>query len=306
MPFYRSMERGHRHSESSNRWPIRRLIAAAHLVLMAAACTPPIRQFDLKDRALTCEQANAQAFRTLQSMDFTITEFSPATVGHPGKIRGTREERGTQNVTVVITCDGNTASIDAHEDGRILNQLEIKRGFYLTFVSMAPPPAASAAVATNEAVRAPEQPKGQGLQVLLAPVKGLEAKLDFGLDLAAAGVLPVRVTMNNVTPRTYRFDPADIVLVQTDGTRVRPLAIETAAQRVAASEQSTAAANHAAAPDRDDVMHRLQERALTGHSLAAHHTVTGYVFFPLAQYVKGRAALEDQASEETEGFVVEF
>jgi len=275
------------------------------LILALAGCTPPIRQFDIKRQSLTCEQANDYAYRTLQSMGFTMTQFEPATAAHAGTLRGTRDERGTQNVTVGIACNGTTANVDASEDGKLLGQLEFKRGFYLAFTAIAAQTAISASIARQQAQRPIEGKTGQGLHVLVEPVRGLGAKLDFDLDLAAAGVLPVRVSINNVTPRIYTLDPDDIVLAQKDGTRVHPLTVADAVQRVA-SAATQKPANDASAPDSAEVTRRFQSKLLTARSIAAGQTLQGYLFFPLGDYVKGRVTLEDQASEEAEGFVVEF
>ncbi len=141
--------------------------------------------------------------------------------------------------------------------------------------------------------------------MLLEPVTGLGAKLDFDLDLAAVGVLPVRVIINNVTPRTYRFDPDDIVLVQSDGARVHPISVGEAARRIGDVERQKATAE-SARPSSAEVTQRLQTRLLTGRSVAANQTLKGYLYYPLASYVKGRVTLEDQESEESEGFVVQF
>jgi hypothetical protein len=285
---------------------MRRRLSAIALALALAGCTPPIRQFNLKNQSLTCEQANDYAYRTLQSMGFTMTRFEPATGAHAGTLRGTREERGTQNVTVGIACNGTSANVDASEDGKLLGQLEFKRGFYLAFTAIAAQTAISTSIARQQAQRPIEQKTGQGLHVLVEPVRGLGAKLDFNLDLAAAGVLPVRVSINNVTPRTYTLDPDDIVLAQKDGTRVHPLTVADAVQRVAGAASQKPANDASAAPDSAEVTRRFQSKLLTARSIAAGQTLQGYLFFPLADYVKGRVTLEDQASEEAEGFVVEF
>jgi hypothetical protein len=278
--------------------------AWAVVLITVAACTPPIRQFDLNNQALSCEQANEYAFRTLQAMGFTITALDAATVGHAGKLRGTREERNaTQDVTVGVTCTGRSAAVDASEDGKVLGRVDFKRAFYLSFTATAAQTAVAASVAREEAQRPPEKRKTKGLQVLLEPVRGLGAKLDFDLDLAAAGVLPVRVTINNASTQTYNVDPGDIVLVQKDGTRVRPMSVVAAVQRVADTARQQGAA---APPDSAEVTRRLEAHVLSGHSVSANETVKGYLFFPLAPYVKGRVSLEDRESEETEGFVVEF
>jgi hypothetical protein len=284
---------------SPSRW--RAKPALCLLLYSLAACTPPIRQFDLKNQPLTCERANDYALRTLQTQGFTVTAFQPAAVGKPGTLRGTRDERGTQNVTVEITCAATAADIDASEDGKWLGQMEFKRGFYLSFTGIVQAAEISEA-ARREAALRPQADQGPGLRVLLQPVPGQAAKLDFDFDLAAAAVLPVQVTIANGTPRTYRYDPMDIVLVQADGTRVPPMSIAAAAQRVTEAPRPA----DAPAPDSNTVTQRLQLRALSGHSVATNQTVKGYVFFPLGRYAKGRVSLEDQATEETEGFVVEF
>jgi hypothetical protein len=260
---------------------------------------PPIRQYDLNNQPLTCAQANDYALRTLQAMGFTVTAFQPAAVGRRGTLHGTREERGTQAVTVEVTCDGKTADVDASEDGKFLGQIEFKRGFYLSFTGIVQ---ADEITARDAALHPARERQGAGLQVRLQPVPGQAAKLDFDFDLAAAGVLPVRVTITNGTSRTYAFDPTDIVLIQKDGTRVRPLSLAAAAQRIVTAPHPA----DAAAADSGVVADRLRAHALSGDSIAAGQTVKGYLFFPLGQYVKGRVSLEDTATEESEGFVVEF
>lgn len=282
-----------------------RRLAAACLMIAAVGCTPPIRQFDLKDQALTCEQANDYTYRTLQSMDFSISAFEPATIGHPGVLHAVREERRQrQAVTVTITCTGARATIDASEDGRWLGQLEFKRGFYLGFTATATQTALTESAARSDAERPLAQKTTKGLQVSLQPVKGLAAKLDFDVDAAAGGVLPIRVTINNASTRTYRLDPGDIVLVQADGTRVPPLSVDDAAARIAAAPH--VAGDGAAALDTATVQSRLHDKLLTADTVASGQILKGYLFYPLAPYVKGRVSLEDQASEESEGFVVEF
>lgn len=291
---------------SRSKGAARCLWAGGVLIGTVVGCTPPIRQYDLRNQTLTCEQANEYSLRTLQAMGFTITAFEPAAVGRPGALRGSREERGTQNVTVVVTCTGAAATIDASEDGKLFGQLEFRRGFYLSFTAVASQVAVIAAAAREEAQRPLQEKREKGLHVLLEPVQGLAAKLDFDLDLAAASVLPLQVTINNATSRTYNFDPADIALIQKDGTRVHPMPVEAAAQRVADAQRQKEAAPDSAPLDRGEVTQRLRGRLLISHSVSANQTVKGYLFFPLAPYVKGRVSLEDQESEETEGFVVEF
>jgi len=275
------------------------------LALALAACTPPVRQYDIKNQVLTCEQANDYALRTLQAMGFAISAFEPASIGHPGALHGSRDEgqKWAQVVTVEITCTGHGADFNPYEDGKWLGQVDFKRAFYMSFTAIAAQSAANAATAREEARRPPSEKKGKGLQVLLSPVRGLGAKLDFDVDVAAGGVLPVVVTVSNNTPRTYKIDPGDIVLVQKDGTRIHPLSIDEAAPRIAAQPTKEGAPPP---PDVAELRRRLQAKLLSTTVIAANQAAKGYLFYPLADYVKGRITLEDKESEETEGFVVEF
>jgi hypothetical protein len=277
-----------------------------YVLSAALSCTPPIRQYALREQRLTCARANDYAYRTLRGMGFTISAFEPAAVGRPGSIHGTREERGVQNVTVTITCrsDG-TADIDASEDGRLLGQIDFKRGFYLAFTGVAAQTAVIEAAAQEEAQRPLEQKREKGLRVLLQPVPGQGSKLDFALDLASDGILPVRVTINNASARSYNLDPDDVALIQGDGTRVHPLPIEEVVARVVAAERAKAGGT-AAPTDDAALVRRLRERLLQARSVGANGQVNGYLYFPMGTYSKGRVTLEDRESEEAEGFVVEF
>jgi hypothetical protein len=286
--------------------PAARSLVAYTAVMLLAACTPPVRQYDIKNQKLTCEQGNQYAYKTLRAMGFTVTQFEPAAAGRQGTLRATRQEGGSaQNATVVITCSG-TVSLDASEDGRILGQLDLKRAFYMAFTGVAAMEAVNETAAREEAQRPLAAKKEKGLQVLLEPVTGLGSKLDFDLDLAAGGVLPVRILIANATPRTYTFDPDDIVLIQKDGVRVPPISVTTAAQRVTDVLRQMPAGQGALPPDNAEVRRRLEARVLSLHAVTANQTTTGYLFYPLAPYVKGRVSLEDQETEESEGFVVEF
>lgn len=276
------------------------------LGFLLQACTPPVRQYGLTQQTLTCDQANSYSYRTLQGMGFAITVLEPAQVGRPGKIQGWRDERGdTQSVTVAITCNAGTTDIDASQDNRFLGQVDFKRAFFLAFTGMAVQSVVIETAAREEAQRPLERKTQKGLRVLMAPVAGLGAKVDFDLDLAAGRILPVRVTINNATVRTYALDPADIVLIRQDGTCVQTLPVAAAAQHVADAARQKAG-KQAALPDTAVILRQLQKRLLNSSSVAPNQLVEGYVFFPVGAYVKGRISLTDQESDEAEGFVVEF
>ena len=206
---------------------------------------------------------------------------------------------------MAITCNAGTTDIDASQDNRFLGQVDFKRAFFLAFTGMAVQSVVIETAAREEAQRPLERKTQKGLRVLMAPVAGLGAKVDFDLDLAAGRILPVRVTINNATVRTYALDPADIVLIRQDGTCVQTLPVAAAAQHVADAARQKAG-KQAALPDTAVILRQLQKRLLNSSSVAPNQLVEGYVFFPVGAYVKGRISLTDQESDEAEGFVVEF
>jgi hypothetical protein len=281
--------------------------AACHAaLLLVSACAFPLRQFELKDRPFDCKQANRYAYFTLRSMGFSLNALEPATVDHAGAMHGIRKtETGTESATVAITCHkAGGADITASQDAAFLGQTEFKRGFYMSFTGVVSQEEGQAEAAQAEAARPFEEKKRKGLQVWLRPVPGLGSRLDFNLDLDAGSVLPVLVTVNNVTTRTYRLDPSAIVLIRHDGTRVPPLALHDAAQQV-----ETAAATHATGnspPVLATVIRELESHRFTARSVAPTQRLSGYLYYPAAEYTKGRVVLEDAESEESEGFVVEF
>jgi hypothetical protein len=282
-----------------------RRAACRAALLLVAGCAFPVRQFELKDRPFDCKQANRYAYFTLRAMGFSLNALEPATEEHPGAMHGIRKtETGTQSATVAVTCHkGGRADITASEDAAFLAQTEFKRGFYMSFSGVVAQEEGQAAAAQAEAARPFEEKTRKGLQVWLRPVPGLGSKLDFNVDLAASGVLPVLVTVNNVTTRTYRLDPSDIVLIRTDGARVPPLALRDAARHVATA---TAHAPSDSPPTLAAATQELDAHRFTARSVPPRGRLSGYLYYPVADYTKGRVVLEDADSEESEGFVVEF
>ncbi len=82
-----------------------------------AACSPPIRQFDIRDQPLTCDDANRLTYRTLEAMRFKVTAFEPAAPGQRGTIKATRAASGaedrSQDATVTVVCAASGVTIDA-------------------------------------------------------------------------------------------------------------------------------------------------------------------------------------------------
>jgi hypothetical protein len=243
-------------------------------------------RYDLEDQPLSCEQANRYTYQTLELMGFTVTRVDLAAPGRRGEVAAQRRRSGEeQHVTVRIDCTAATAGISPRRDGWLSGGAEFERGFSMAFTSVA-------------RGAGDEHAASGGLQVLLRPKPGLGAKLEFDLDLAAAGVLPVQVTIDNRTTRLYTFERTDFVLIGSGGARVQPLAIDEVVRRTVAA--SGTAATPAA------VEQRLRGRTFDADAVAAHQRVSGFMFYPLAPYVEGRAILRDAESDESEGVRVEF
>jgi hypothetical protein len=283
-----------------------RFLAALSL-LQLAACTPPIRQFDLKDQPVTCAQANRYAYDALKAMGYTITSFKPASAGTPGVVKGTRDEdKRTSSVTVAIICAGAGPTLDASEDGKWLGQLDFKRGFYLAYTGIVAQQRALDEAAKQQAALPVTQRRQQGFEVLVKQVKGLDAKMDFpGVDFAAAGVLPVKVVIHNWTERRYQLDPDDIVLVRGDGERIHPMTVAAVMQRV--RQAPTPSPDTApVAMDSFALPQQLESRRLTVTKMGPDASAHGYLFYPLDDYKRARVLVTESESEETEGFMVEF
>jgi hypothetical protein len=56
----------------------------------------------------------------------------------------------------------------------------------------------------------------------------------------------------------------------------------------------------------DVITQLLDGKRLIATRVGPHSEVTGYLYFPLADYVRARAVLTEEDSDEAEGFVVEF
>jgi hypothetical protein len=279
-------------------------------VLSSYACSPPIKQFELRDQTLSCEEANEMSYKTLRAMGFTLTAFEPAKPGNAGVLKGHRQRPGPppyrQSVTVDIECAPSGTSIDAHEDSTLLDQVEFKRGFYHSFTNIVSMTAAEQALEERiDAGTAPPSQQRRDLQVLVEPVRGHEAKLYFEIDLAAGGILPLRLTMNNRTAHRYRLKPEEIRLTRTDRKRVSSLTPEQAAARVAEARQPKTGEPVTTA-SLESVTNRLRGELFVADAVEPGERLSGFLYFPLAEYQRARVVVVEDGSGESEGFMVEF
>jgi hypothetical protein len=286
--------------------PTLRLVALIGL----AACTPPIRQFDLKDQPLGCDDADRLTYRTIEAMRFKVGEFEPGVPGQRGVIKASRTETGangkTQNVTVTIDCTPTGADIDASEDYNWLGQLEFKRAFYQAFVNVVSMHAARAELdQQNLAGTAPGSQQRRDLKIVVEPQRGQAGKLDFAFDLDAAGVLPVRIDITNLTQRTYTLDTSAIRLTRADRERVAAWTPVEAAAQIARATRGNPP-QPLTTLSRDAIADALALRQLTAAAIAPAAERQGFLYFPLADYAGARIVLTDEQTGEDEGVSVEF
>src|SRR3990172_4078141 len=123
-----------------------------------------------------------------------------ATIGGEGMIKGTKQgDRGELRGGVVsIRCEPSEVALSAADERFLSQDLTFSRGFFLTFTSLADHAGENAAWAEEKSGGT----LGGGAKFKIQPQLGLESKLDFGEDLAAAGILAVKVTVQNGSDRT--------------------------------------------------------------------------------------------------------
>jgi len=274
---------------------------------MLSSCNPPVRQFDLKDQPLSCDEANRASYDALRGMGFRITSFEPAVAGRPGTLKGTSSEGGKneRSATVIIECTAKGANVTASEDGKWLGQLDFKHAYFLSFTAQLALVNAQRERAARLAAGEPDTQKRSDLQVVVEPLSGQAAKLDFDLDLAAGGVLPIRIAIRNPTDRTYRIEADQIRLTRSDRERVEPISPDAAAARVASARVGESGAP-VTTLSQQVIADRLRAQLLTAEEVRPGGDVKGFLFFPGGNYTRARVVLTEKESDESEGFVVEF
>ncbi|MFQ5668675.1 MAG: hypothetical protein ACE5I7_19910, partial [Candidatus Binatia bacterium] len=194
------------------------------ILLLAAGCSVQaggkhpaaplfVRRAHVREPMLTCMQATHAAHQALARMGYSVTSVERPQPGAPGKVVGRRDtgwaprypEAGTvYTVTVGITCSDAGAEFDAVTNEGVAAQLLFPHNFA----------AALKRVVRRQPVRpqlAGEEP--QGLIVNVEPQRSRAARSDFGLDLPAAGITPVKFEVINRTKRRYHFQRDGVELV---------------------------------------------------------------------------------------------
>jgi hypothetical protein len=282
---------------------MRRPLLVLALAVFVAGCPSAQQQYIVRRQKLSCDEANRYAFDSMRSLGYSVGQFRLARVGAPGVIKATKEgDRGTERVTVDIRCEATGVELFGSKDESLLKQdMTFSRGFFLAFTGLADH--------GPEMVAWKEQQSGGtttgGVKFKIQPQVGLETKLDFGEDLAGAGILAVKVTIQNGTDQTYQLDPASIELRTANDDKVSQIQIATAAATLARTS-ATDAGEGAPPPDPARMEALLRGRALTTRTLRPNDQVEGFIYFPTGTYTRARATLIDTETSEPEGFLVEF
>jgi len=240
-------------------------------------CVPhqPQRKRTIEAPTLSCETANRLAYRTVTTLGYTIGSLQVGRPGQPGHI--VAEKDGGQVGRVTITCHESGATVEPEKSGLPIPTLlgaaerphEFQNLFQHTFNILR----------SSQEIAAQQGP-GKGLTMTMTPLNSFESQMDLGADLPAGGVLPIKVEINNNTPRPYGLDAGKVYLQSVGGgDRIAPVAPPAAGQG----------------------------KALQGEiTIQPGQTVTGYLFYPAGKYSSARTTLIDKENDEGEGFSVQF
>jgi len=250
-----------------------RLAAGVLVVLTSSGCIA--RYVRLAEKGLTCVEAQHIAVQAVARMGYTISETTKATPASPGIIVGSREEGlNKHGILVQVFCTTQGAEVEAKSDQGGLSELSFANDFRRSFE----------AVTANRPP--PRPPAESGVDVLLTPEHNVEG---LDIDLITLGILPVSVRITNHTARDYRFRAAGVLLQTDSGERVAHLTVANFAKQLTTDAAAT-----------------LRQKALEGGTIAPNETLTGLLFFPFKAYARARVELIDRASDESEGFTIEF
>lgn len=271
--------------------PFRLVAYAALAVLGGCSVGQPRLQpvGSAREAGMPCSEATGAARRALGKLGYEVVEVQPAQPGIPGKVVGRRntgwklqtpEPGNDYEMVIVVRCSDQGAEFEASSTETLLDRRNLKKEF---------PPALAATV--QQRVQRPRIPERveRGMVIEMTPLRGSEALAQFGVDLLAAGILPVRIDIKNRTGRRYGFEAAQVVMISEEGQRRSPFTADELSVR-----QSPAA------------VQRMVEKRIADRDLAAGAEHGGFLYFEAAAYRRARVTLLDEETAETEGFAVEF
>lgn len=279
------------------------------LGVLVAGCTPVSKSYEVHSAEIGCDEANRYVYAAVNDMNMKVTSFSQAQPGRPGRITAVgRDRRGE----VTITCNpGQGVVIDPRQTS--MGDRIFERGVFLSVtgrsglrmdrgeVTGRDKPTVNLAQAVTEGDPAPTG----SVLVEVQPQRGFETVLDFDADLASAGILPIRVTIRNGSKRTYTFELDGLTLRRRDsGDVAARLSPKDAAAQLAAKAGS--GANQTASGNVESATKIMLAKELKGAKLGPGASVTGYVYYPVADYERAKIQMLDVAAGEMESFLVDF
>lgn len=237
---------------------------------------------------MPCTEAQRVAKGALLRLGYSPDAAVAAQPGVPGTVIGHKNsgwatatpEPGVEyTATVTITCSNQGARFEAQTDEPFPGSMSFKSDFERMIQAVA------ARRITRP--RLAEQP-ATGLVISVEPLRGGDSSAEFGTDLTASGITPVRLKIDNRTDRTYAFAADSVQLVTQEGERVEPLPDDKAGQLSAGLQAA------------------LRRKRIADGRLAPQAVLSGFLYFPASAYRRATLVLIDQETEEEEGFSVEF
>lgn len=273
---------------------LRRFLTLCPLVFLTAACGAmnicPQRHSIVRQPAMSCAELNQLTAAAIKRLGYNIDSFTPATNEQKGIAQGTRrtDYDDTYKITVEMQCSTTEAVADAVSTVGCASQISFPNDFQQSFES------SMSKRAEKPAPKPEEEEAKAGLSVEVEPQR--DADKAIGVSLAAANLIPVKVTIVNRTSRVYRIEEDSFTLLAQNGQAVPSVPAAEAAKRVVSARASEAAT---AGP-------RLQEKALKPGLVEPGAKVEGWLYLPRQAYRRATVKLIDQEADEPEGFTVEF
>ncbi len=249
-------------------------VCAVSVVILSCAApkTPPrVVREKPKLTARSCEEANRLVYKAVQTMGYTVAAYNLARPGQVGRISATKE--GATDGVVTITCTERSATIDARNAVNVpslIGAAERPHHFVNSF------PMTYRMVQRREAYQT-ANPETGTLQLTIVPLDRFESQNVLGADMQASGILPVRVTVLNNTPRPYAIEAGKIFLVPEGGGRVAPVP----------------------SPSGGGTL-------LRDMTLEPGQSASGFLYYPAGNYSSARTSVIDKENDEREGFSVQF
>jgi hypothetical protein len=261
------------------------------LSLLCACATAGNRGFttsSASETGMPCTEAQRVAKGALLRLGYHPETVAAAQPGVPGTVVG-RKNSGwataspvpgdEYTATVTITCSNQGAQFEARTDEPLPGSFSFKSNFAKAIRTVAE--------RRITRPRLKERPQ-TGLVISVEPLRGGDASAEFGTDLTASGITPVRVKIDNRTDRTYAFAADGLQLVTQEGERVEPLPDDETAKLAASARDY------------------LRKKRIEDGQVAPKAVRSGFLYFPVSTYRRATLVLIDQETEEEEGFSVEF